>query len=270
MRTRERRSRGGRRRGRPPRRLESPDVRAALVEAARRLFAGRGFHEVGTREIARAAGVNPAMIHYYFGDKEGLYKEMLGEAIEGLVTRAGEIASVAAPAPVAKRAPRAGRGNQSAAESPRFRPGQASGVRTSPGDAGNGGDAGRDGPLAELLRLYVGTLMRDPWIPRLMIREVLSDGAPFRREFVERFAARAATLIPDLVRRERAAGRLRADLDPVLTTLSLIGMAVFPFLALPVAREVFGIEPNEEFRDRLVAHTTKLFQHGAAAKESET
>jgi hypothetical protein len=102
-----------------------------------------------------------------------------------------------------------------------------------------------------------------------MIREVLSDGAPFRKEFIERFASRAATLIPELVRRERLAGRLREDLDPVLTALSLMGMTVFPFLAFPVAREVFGLELSEEFRDRLVAHTAKLFQEGAAARGVE-
>jgi AcrR family transcriptional regulator len=221
----------GRGRGRPRHALELPDVRAALLEAARKLFAGRGFHEVSTREIARAAGVNPAMIHYYFDDKEGLYKAMLGDAAERLVSQATEIAVAGAPS------------------------------RRSEGGAAEA----FNGPIPDLLRLYIGTLLHDPWIPRLMIREVLSDGAPFRREFIERFASRAAALIPELVRRERQAGRLRDDLDPVLTTLSLMGMAVFPFLAFPVAREVFGLELNEEFRDRLVAHTTKLFTEGAAA-----
>ena len=31
-----------------------------------------------TREIAELAGSNLAMIHYYFGSKEGLYKAVLG------------------------------------------------------------------------------------------------------------------------------------------------------------------------------------------------
>lgn len=229
------RDRAGRGRGRPRQALDLPDVRAALLEAARGLFAGRGFHEVSIRQIASAADVNPAMIHYYFGDKEGLYKAMLGDALEGLMARASEIATADSPA-----SPKAW--------------------------AGHGAAAPDRGPIPELLRLYVGTLLRDPWIPRLMIREVLSDGAPFRREFIERFASRAAALVPELVRRERSAGRLRKDLDPILTTLSLVGMTVFPFLAFPIAREVFGIELTEDFRDRLVAHTTKLFEEGAAAK----
>lgn len=51
--------------------------RERLLQEAMRLFGERGFDAVTTREICAAAGVNPGAIHYHFGDKDGLYREVL-------------------------------------------------------------------------------------------------------------------------------------------------------------------------------------------------
>lgn len=51
--------------------------RARLLRHATEIFAAKGFAAAGTREICEAAGVNVASIHYYFGDKAGLYRETL-------------------------------------------------------------------------------------------------------------------------------------------------------------------------------------------------
>ncbi|XZG69497.1 CerR family C-terminal domain-containing protein [Chitinibacteraceae bacterium HSL-7] len=48
-------------------------TRLALISAATEVFARSGFEAVGTREIAAAADVHPALIGYHFGSKEGLY-----------------------------------------------------------------------------------------------------------------------------------------------------------------------------------------------------
>lgn len=50
-----------------------------MLEAAISLFAQRGFAAVGVREIAAEAGVNIAMISYYFEGKVGILKEILEE-----------------------------------------------------------------------------------------------------------------------------------------------------------------------------------------------
>ena len=67
-------------RGRPPVDAES-DVRSALLDAASRLFLKHGFERVTARQIAVAADTTPAMIHYYFGNKLGLFRAMLERAI---------------------------------------------------------------------------------------------------------------------------------------------------------------------------------------------
>jgi AcrR family transcriptional regulator len=57
-----------------------PQVPGRIVKAAQKLFAARGYSGAAIRDIARAAGVNGAMIHYYFGSKEGLYHSIIETA----------------------------------------------------------------------------------------------------------------------------------------------------------------------------------------------
>jgi AcrR family transcriptional regulator len=53
-------------------------TRAELKRAARRLFAERGIAAVGMREVVEAAGQrNAAAVHYYFGSKDDLLRELL-------------------------------------------------------------------------------------------------------------------------------------------------------------------------------------------------
>src|SRR5262252_9988021 len=67
-----------RRRGRGrPRGASAGNVRERLLTAARELFVRYGYRAVSSRQIGAAAGVNFAMIRYYFGGKPGLYREIL-------------------------------------------------------------------------------------------------------------------------------------------------------------------------------------------------
>jgi TetR/AcrR family transcriptional regulator len=63
------------------------DIRAALLDAAGKLFLKHGFERVTARQIATAAGTTPAMIHYYFSNKLGLFRAMLDSAIAPLRER---------------------------------------------------------------------------------------------------------------------------------------------------------------------------------------
>jgi TetR/AcrR family transcriptional regulator, regulator of cefoperazone and chloramphenicol sensitivity len=56
-------------------------TRQLLIEAAARVFAERGFNAASVREICTQAGANVAAVNYHFGDKEGLYAEVLKYAL---------------------------------------------------------------------------------------------------------------------------------------------------------------------------------------------
>ena len=52
------------------------DTRRVLLQAAAEVFAEVGYHAATTREICKHAEVNLASIHYYYGDKAELYREV--------------------------------------------------------------------------------------------------------------------------------------------------------------------------------------------------
>ncbi|WCN02454.1 TetR/AcrR family transcriptional regulator [Streptomyces sp. M92] len=64
---------GTRRRGRPPR-TESADTRARILTAAREEFSERGYEKTSVRGIGKAAGVDAALVHHYFGTKEQVFE----------------------------------------------------------------------------------------------------------------------------------------------------------------------------------------------------
>src|SRR4029078_8177484 len=52
-----------------------------ILEAAERLFGAHGYEGTSVRDIAQEAGVNLAMISYYFGSKEGLLEALFANRI---------------------------------------------------------------------------------------------------------------------------------------------------------------------------------------------
>lgn len=70
----------------------SQATRAALVDAARRLFAERGYAGVGTEEIVRAAGVTRGALYHHFAGKrelfEAVYERLEAELAERIASGA--------------------------------------------------------------------------------------------------------------------------------------------------------------------------------------
>ena len=76
--------------GRPPKE-DSADIRQQIMESAVDLFANQGYAATSVREIADRVGVNPAMIHYYFGNKEALLHAALEHLLEPLAEAMAEM-----------------------------------------------------------------------------------------------------------------------------------------------------------------------------------
>jgi TetR/AcrR family transcriptional regulator len=210
--------------GRPGKHARGPqrDLRETLLAAAARLFAARGVEDVSLRELARAADATPAMVHYYFGDKRGLYDALLERALARVLERVRAVT-----------------------EAP----------------------AGAD-EIAALVAVAVGTLSAEPWIPALIIREVLAEPGRFRERFIAGYASQLAQVLPALIAREQRRGRLRRDLDPQLAFVSVVGMTVWPFAVRPVLERALGLRLDAEgFAPRFAEHTRRLFLEGAARRE---
>jgi len=66
------------------------NTRERLLEAATQVFAEAGYKGASTREICRLAGANSAAIHYHFGDKAALYREVFAQPfVEVMAASAG-------------------------------------------------------------------------------------------------------------------------------------------------------------------------------------
>ncbi|MGW8369024.1 MAG: TetR/AcrR family transcriptional regulator [Gammaproteobacteria bacterium] len=177
--------------GRPSGR-DDRDVRAELLQAARDLFTAHGFDGVSTRRLAREADTTAAMIHYYFGDKHGLFRASL----ESLAT------------------------------------------------------------------IYISMFQENPWMPRLMFREVLEGDAKLRDQFAARVAGRLIPVIEDALREERAAGRVRTDIEPVSVVVTVMSLCVYPFLAKPLIEAGFGKKFDADFVAYWRDHVVRMLYKG--------
>ncbi len=70
--------------------IRHPQSKDRIIQSAVSLFARKGYAETGLRELAATAGVNLAMINYFFGSKKELLKEILDTFFSGYLDIAGE------------------------------------------------------------------------------------------------------------------------------------------------------------------------------------
>lgn len=66
---------------------DAESTRVRILEAARRRLVAEGYSRLSTRQIATEAGVNHALIHYYFGTRDQLVLAVLDEANRRLLAR---------------------------------------------------------------------------------------------------------------------------------------------------------------------------------------
>ncbi len=177
-------------------------TRERILAAARRESVRRGVDNSRLDRIAAAAGVNRRMIYYYFGSKEGLFRELLGRSLTLLADLALHEES---------------------------------------------------DDLAYWQNVFVA---RPDWV-RLSMWEVLrAAGRPYaaakeRREFWRS----AVEALEDGQRR----GEFSAVSDSAQLQLTLIALAMFPFLQPQLAEFVTGFDPTTpEFLGRRALHLREL------------
>lgn len=233
-------------------------ARDALIEAARSCFTLKGYERVSTRELARKAGVDAAMIRYYFGSKAGLFEVMVRDTI--------------APVLEAFKHYNAAQSHQSASEGSANSP-EPSNSRL---ELGNNSlepskmsldsskkrpEPGFGGPF-ELMQVYYRAMAANPALPGLIIQVLNHRGGS------EAFDA-LASVFSDMLSRSRLwirqlgqAQGLNPNLDPTLARLSFVSLMVFPLIAPAHLMRDFGVELNETWLKQLAEHNAKVLHQG--------
>lgn len=109
-------------------------------------------------------------------------------------------------------------------------------------------------------------LVERPWLPHLMIREVLPSNGQLRPFFVKNFAPHIFGSIKKLVAQEAARRKVRKNFDLERHVVLLMSMLVYPFLGMEIVQGVTGRKFDKKmfigFRDDALA----LFCKGITAR----
>lgn len=190
------------------------DLKSQILDTAEQLFTDNGYAATSIRSIADAAGVNPALVHYYFGNKHTLLEAVLNRSLEPM---AGALATL-------KNSEKAS--------------------------------------VGDIAGLLISMAAEHPNIPRLLTREVLLPGGEMQDYFIEHLAPQLGGALPPLLGREKAAGRLRDDLDPAYASLIILSVCFFPFIAQALAEAVLGIDFSAPGTKALTQNVKDLLQKG--------
>ncbi len=194
--------------------LDKSEARDKLRVAAARLFAEQGFSATGVQQITDAAGVNKAMLYYYFDSKDKLYEALINEGV-------WLIESSLSPAVVSK---------QDISER-----------------------------LRSFLNSYLTLALDHPEIAAIIFREAFGGVEPGRRKVAEHIR-KTIEQMAGMMEDAAAAGRIRADIDPLMAAYSLLGIANMFISRLIVSKAAFET-------GSLVENIMDLFMRGVEARK---
>lgn len=206
------------------------NTRDRLLDHAERLFAEKGFAAVSVREITSAADCNLAAVNYHFGGKQNLYLSVFRER---WAMRARRINS-------------SFKGALEGSQQPAFEEVIWAMAK-----------AFLEGPITDAeRRIHVQLMQRevsDPGEALTMIVEEVME--PYIQEFTD--------LIRPHIKEGIKESRLR------LTALSIVGVALYFFMARPIVSIIMQKDYDERFRAELISHITAFSLHGIQALNME-
>lgn len=108
-------------------------------------------------------------------------------------------------------------------------------------------------------------LVEHPWLPHLMIREVLPAGGQLRPLFMKHFAPHIFGSIKAMVTREAAIRKVGPDFDLERHIILLMGMLVYPFMSMEIAHYLTGRKFDKAMFEGFRDDAFKLFCKGISA-----
>lgn len=206
--------------GRPPaKRHAAGSIPKQLLQAAGECLRDRPTSAISIREVADRAGVNSAMVAYYFGSKAGLFTALLDSAAAPLLTL--DIGILKAL------------------------------------------------PAEHRIQVVVGRFaaihQATPWLPRLIIDEVIAEEGELRERLVAQVGTRIARLLKRFIRLQQQDGYFRGDLDVRQASIMLLGMLVFPVIASPLLQNTHGLKPKQLGSEKWIGQLCRMIESGCKA-----
>jgi len=179
-----------------------------IKEAARKVFIKKGYAATRTRDIAEEAGINLALLNYYFRSKEKLFQEVMSEKFQQLFSVIFPII--------------------------------------------NNEALSLEEKVTVLVDNYIDMLLENQDLPLFVLSEIRVHPERFKQAVQVRKILKGSSLIRQIQEK-------RPGIDPIHFVVSLLGMAIFPFVAKPI---LFASDSgfNEMMQDRkkLVAQWIKV------------
>lgn len=124
--------------------------------------------------------------------------------------------------------------------------------------------AAGEAPVQAIVALLLETLDAHPNLPILIAREVMLPGGEMQEHFLKFLAPRLGGSLPGLLDREQLNGRMRPTLDPRISSLLLLALCAFPFMARDLAGPALQIDYGPGGVERLQQHINELLREGFA------
>lgn len=208
--------------------VRDPDrTRAAILDAAEKLFAQRGYAMTSLQQIGREAGVSRGTPSYFFGSKQGVYvavKERLAQRVRDFAeqTRSAEL------------------------------------------DRAGAGEKGPGKTIAGAIRSYVDFLAANPNYVRLVEREASGEDAALEGASTPeaRLAESLGSFGIGFLEEELERGSFRR-VDVGQLAASMIALCSFPFLLGGGLIRTLGIDPDDPgFVEARKEHVVDLLMRG--------
>jgi TetR/AcrR family transcriptional regulator len=229
---------------------ESGDAEKRILAAARREFIAKGQDGARMQVIADEAGVNKALVHYYYRSKDNLYRKVLEETLAMVWGRVrAEFDSQVS----AQAASTAATGNSVQA---------AAGIHR----------LGVEGIIKTYVSTFVRTLAANRDFPLFVFREIAGGAATFPlvlQELMKNFRDIPAALIRAL--QEEAKAGLTKPVHPMHFIMNMMGMTVATFLAIPMLQRLgpaagFKVELDDAFFEARIQSITDTLLNGIRIK----
>ncbi|MCK5684958.1 TetR/AcrR family transcriptional regulator [bacterium] len=114
-------------------------------------------------------------------------------------------------------------------------------------------------PVEVQLRNVTSMFAENRWLVRVFLHEILNESAPLREYFITKLIRPMRNTFLKQINKKIESGMYKEDLDPLLTMMSVMSMAVFPHIIMDVLESDPEVKVEKELIDKLMKHNLVMF-----------